>query len=95
MKALINSKIKQLEKSKVVSKPLLAEETELEDAKALRKAIDDMVAEIHEHEERSEARILPNHSDVETFDRSVKVNNSRSALTTHSTFATDSKKLSS
>jgi len=56
VKALINSKIKQLEKSKVVSKPLLAEETELEDAKALRKAVDDMVAEIHEQEGRSEAR---------------------------------------
>merc|ERR1719430_263446 len=52
-------------KPKAVLMALLAEEKELEDAEAMRKAIDDVVAEIHEQEQRSEVmfEILQDHSE--------------------------------
>ena len=84
----------KVEENKVVLMALLAEENELEDAEATWKAIDDMVAEMHEQEQRSEARfeILEDHSespepDVETYEPPAKVDSSStsSAPTTLST----------
>ena len=84
----------KVEENKVVLMALLAEEKELEDAEATWKAIDEMVAEIHEQEQRSEARfeILEDHSeppepDVETYEPPAEVDNSStsSAPTTLST----------
>merc|ERR1719341_663571 len=85
----------KVEENKVVLMALLAEEKELEDAEATWKAIDDMVAEIHEQEQRSEARfeILEDHSespepDVETYEPPAKVDSSTSSAPT--TLSTES-----